>query len=364
MQSVKVNLEQNSYNIFIGDGLIENLGPRIAGILDKKNGACALITNDTIAPLYAKTVMDSLTGAGFSPALISVRDGEEYKSLDTVRNIYTQMLAAGLDRKSFIVALGGGVIGDMAGFAAATFMRGIKFFQIPTSLMAQVDSSIGGKTGVNLDEGKNLVGAFCQPQAVITDVNTLMSLPEREYVSGFAEIIKHAVILDAQYFEYLENNVQALLGRDKKTLIETICRSSKIKAGVVANDERESGLRAILNYGHTIGHAIESLSGYGTLLHGEAVSLGMCAAAELSIKLGFTNQETANRQRSLLQNFGLPVMLSGAKLDTDKAVYFISHDKKIKDGKLSFIALDVIGKCSIRTIGDPSVLATAFKHIQ
>ncbi len=280
VHSVPVQLGNRSYQIKIAPALIKKIGDECARL--KLGERCAIITDKNAGKFFAKIVFDSLVRTGFSPLLLTVAAGETAKSLRTVGNCYDQLAAHRLERKSFIVALGGGVVGDLAGFVAATYLRGIPFVQIPTTLLAQVDSSVGGKTGVNLRSGKNLVGAFYQPRLVLCDLDTLKTLPEREFRAGLAEVIKYGIIYDARLFADLERDLPRILKRDQKTLAPIIARCCEIKADVVSQDETESGLRAILNFGHTIGHAIENSFGYGKFLHGEAISIGQVAAAKLS----------------------------------------------------------------------------------
>ena len=280
---VSVQLGNRSYAIKISGGLLNRLGAECAQL--KLGPRCAIITDTNVGRHFARTAMKSLTISGFDPVLITVPAGEKSKRLGIVEECFNQLAAHRLERKSFIVALGGGVVGDLAGFVAATYLRGIPFVQVPTTLLAQVDSSVGGKTGVNLKSGKNLAGAFYQPQLVLCDLDALKALPEREYVSGLAEVIKYGIIYDAILFAQLERNLPKLLQRDTAVLADVVARCCEIKADVVGQDETEGGLRAILNFGHTIGHAIENSSGYGKYLHGEAIAIGQVAAAKLSQKI-------------------------------------------------------------------------------
>ena len=280
MRVVKVPLGERSYSILIGTGLLRRLGAECDKL--ELGQRCAVISDRNVAPRYAQAALLSLTNAGFSPLLITVPAGETAKSMTQVQACYDQLAKHRLERKSFIVALGGGVVGDLAGFVAATYLRGIDFVQVPTTLLAQVDSSVGGKVGVNLKAGKNLVGAFYQPRLVLCDLEALKLLPPRQFRSGLAEVIKYGIIYDAALFKRLELNLLRVLRQDEDTLAEIVARCCQIKAEVVGQDEKESGLRAILNFGHTIGHAIEAISGYGAYLHGEAISIGQVAAARLS----------------------------------------------------------------------------------
>jgi 3-dehydroquinate synthase len=319
------------------------VGPRLlarAGTLSAEAGLCgkcAVITDENVGKLHAQTVLDSLRTAGFDPVQLTVPAGEKSKSLAAVENLIDGMLAAGLDRSSFVVALGGGVIGDLAGFAAAIYQRGIPFVQIPTTIVAQVDSSIGGKTGVNAKAGKNLVGAFHQPCLVLADTDTLATLPDREYCEGFAEVIKHAAIRDAEMLAGLDPSTP------RESLAPLIARNIAIKAAIVAEDEKEkSDMRALLNFGHTIGHAIENVAGYGKLLHGEAISLGLAAALFVSERKGQLSAEEAERVRAKLSAFGLPLTLP-AHLDTDALLAAAAKDKKFSSGKIRFVVVPRLG---------------------
>ncbi|MGW8257538.1 MAG: 3-dehydroquinate synthase, partial [Thermoguttaceae bacterium] len=285
---------------------------------------------------------ESLAGEGIAVDIISVAPGETSKSVDMAAGLWQGLLELAADRKSIVVAVGGGVVGDLAGFVAATFARGLRFFQVPTSIVAQVDSSVGGKVGINLPEAKNMVGSFFQPAGVLIDIATLDTLPQREYCSGMAEVVKYGVILDADFFAFLETNAEAINNRDHQILETLIARCCRLKADVVEQDEREeSGLRAILNYGHTFGHAYETLSGYGTLLHGEGVSLGMCRAARLARLLGRVDENFVRRQEELLQSLGLPV--KAPRLDHDQILSAMMHDKKVQHGKLRFVLPSSLG---------------------
>src|ERR1017187_8877488 len=307
MRIVQVPLGNRSYTIKVGGGLLARLGAECARL--KLGQRCAVITDANVGKYFAKAALKSLSASGFQPVLITVPAGEKSKRIAVVEKCYDQLAAHRLERKSFIVALGGGVVGDLAGFVAATYLRGIAFVQVPTTLLAQVDSSVGGKTGVNLQAGKNLVGAFYQPQLVLCDLDALKTLPKREYISGLPEGIKYGVIYDAVLFSQLERNLPKLLQREAATLAAVIARCCEIKADVVGQDETESGLRAILNFGHTIGHAIENSSGYGKFLHGEAISIGQVAAAKLSHEiLGLPSGDVARIEKLFVQA-GLPVKI-------------------------------------------------------
>jgi 3-dehydroquinate synthase len=334
-----VNLGCNSYDIVIESGALASLGQRcaVAGL----KGVAAIITNPTVAALYGKTVTDSLTAAGFSIVQIEIPDGEEFKNSATLNGVYDSLLAAGVDRGSFIVALGGGVVGDLAGYAAATWLRGIPFVQVPTTLLAQVDSSVGGKTGIDHPKGKNLIGAFYQPRLVLIDVMTLHTLDKRQFRAGLAEVVKYGVVVDLTFFEYLENNIDVIIAMESDPLVEIIRRSCELKVQVVELDEKEAGLRAILNYGHTLGHAFESLSGYCGMVHGEAVAVGMALAAKISCALGICNQQDENRILTMTGRCGLSV--SVPEFDRQALLDLIAADKKSKSGTINFICNQGIG---------------------
>ena len=342
MKTLEVSLGDRSYPIYIGSGLIakpELFQPFITG------QSVYIVSNTTVAPLYSKKLMETLSDDAKSVHEIILPDGESYKNWLTLQKIFDAMLANGADRKSIIIALGGGVIGDMAGFAAACFMRGIRFIQVPTTLLAQVDSSVGGKTGINHPLGKNMIGAFHQPVAVIADLDTLKTLPPRELSAGLAEVVKHGVIADATFFDWIESHAKALLGCDLKVMSHAVERSCEIKSAVVAADEKESGIRAILNYGHTFGHAIESGLGYGEWLHGEAVACGMVMAADLSARLGHIPSSDVARIKQLVSAFGLPT--SAPKLGNPRFFELMQLDKKSEGGMIRYITLEKIGQAKI-----------------
>ena len=342
MRIVQVPLGHRSYAIKVGGGLLARLGAECAQL--KLGQRCAVITDSNVGKKFAKAALKSLSASGFRPVLITVPAGEKSKCLALVEKCFDQLTKHRLERKSFIVALGGGVVGDLAGFVAATYLRGIPFVQVPTTLLAQVDSSVGGKTGVNLKAGKNLVGAFYQPQLVLCDLDTLKTLPKREYISGLAEIIKYGIIFDSKLFAQLENKLPKILKRDDKTLSQIIVRCCEIKAEVVGQDETESGLRAILNFGHTVGHAIENSSGYGKFLHGEAIAIGQVAAAKLSQKiLGLPAGDVARIERLLLQA-GLPVKVKLNPASRKKLFTAMKLDKKVSDSEIKFVLAEKIGK--------------------
>jgi shikimate kinase / 3-dehydroquinate synthase len=341
--SLNVELGDRSYPIAIGRGLLDDsslLNRHIGG-----SGKVAIVTNTTVAPLYLEKVAAPLRAAGREVVSIILRDGEEYKTWESLNEVFDALLANKCDRKTTLVALGGGVIGDMTGFAAATYMRGVPFVQIPTTLLAQVDSSVGGKTGINHPLGKNMIGAFYQPRAVIADTATLDTLPARELSAGLAEVIKHGAILDAGFFDWIEANIAQLMARDHAALAHAIARSCEIKSDVVARDEREGGLRAVLNFGHTFGHAIESGLGYGEWLHGEAVGCGMVMAADLSRRLGLIDDAAVGRVRALVQAAGLPVV--APDLGLERWIELMEVDKKNEGGAIKFILLKPLGSPSI-----------------
>ena len=342
MHSVSVQLGHRSYAIKIAAGLLKQLGAECAGL--KLGARCAIITDTNVGKIFARPAFESLVKAGFEPTLIVVPAGETAKSLKSVQTCYDQLAANRLERKSFIVALGGGVVGDLAGFVAATYLRGIPFVQVPTTLLAQVDSSVGGKTGVNLKAGKNLVGAFYQPRLVLCDLDALKTLPEREFRAGLAEVTKYGIIYDAKLFAQLEHELPKLLRREPKALATVIARCCEIKADVVGQDENESGLRAILNFGHTIGHAIENSSGYGKFLHGEAIAIGQVAAAKLSQQILNLPARDAKRIETLLARAGLPVEIQLNAARRKKLFGAMRLDKKVSGGEIRFVLARRIGR--------------------
>jgi 3-dehydroquinate synthase len=342
VRAVSVQLGNRSYAIKIAPGLLQKLGGECARL--NLGDRCAIITDNNVGKKFAKPAYDSLLKNGFEPALITIPAGENSKSLKCVQFCYDQLAAQRLERKSFIVALGGGVVGDLAGFVAATYLRGIDFVQAPTTLLAQVDSSVGGKTGVNLRAGKNLAGAFYQPRLVLCDLETLETLPEREFRAGLAEVIKYGIIFDTKLFAQLERDLPKVLKRQPKTLEQIIARCCEIKAEIVSKDEAESGLRAILNFGHTIGHAIENSFGYGKFLHGEAISIGQVAAAKLSQKILGLPQCDVQRIENLFQRAGLPVKIKLNSAQRKKLFAAMKLDKKVSAGEIRFVLAKKIGK--------------------
>jgi 3-dehydroquinate synthase len=344
LYDVPVNLGDRAYGIHIDAGVLDRTGALCAEV--GLQGKCLVITDDNVAEHYAKPVIESMESAGYSAALVTLPAGEQTKCGDRVFELYSHCIEAGLDRKSFIVALGGGVIGDLAGYVAATYLRGIAFVQVPTSLLAMVDSSVGGKTGINLPEGKNLVGSFHQPRLVLADLKTLETLPEREYRAGLAEVVKYGIIRDAAFFRMLEENLEELSHLENSDLLaRVIGRCCEIKADVVAKDEREGGLRAILNFGHTAGHAIEKVAGYGDYIHGEAVSVGSVFAARASVEQTGLAQEECGRIECLFQSLALPVRAPGCSWNELRAAMAV--DKKTVAGMPKFVLASAIGRVSI-----------------
>jgi len=357
LEKVSVELGERSYDIEIGAGILAALGPKMKSLGLK--GRVAVITNDTVEPLYGAAVVDSLKGSGFDVTLIVIPDGEEYKSLPWASYLYDRLLTMRFDRKCALVALGGGVIGDLTGFVAATYMRGIPFVQVPTTLLSQVDSSVGGKTGVNHPLGKNMIGAFYQPVYVCADVATLGTLPQAEFLSGMAEVVKYGVIYDAEFYAYIEASREAILSKEPSAVSRVIKRSCEIKADVVNKDERESGLRAILNYGHTVGHAVEALTNYTGYRHGEAVAIGMVVAARLAHRSGLCGREVEARVESLLSAIGLPVKMPVFAPDAVLAAMAI--DKKAEGGKVKMVLPTKIGEVVITAEWDEKTLVEALK---
>jgi shikimate kinase/3-dehydroquinate synthase len=354
--SLQVDLGERSYPILIGPGLLSDpswCAQHIAG------ERVAVVTNTTVGPLYLEKLTTTLKAAGKQVTPVVLPDGEEEKNQASLMLIYDALLREKCDRKTTMIALGGGVIGDMTGFAAATYMRGVPFIQVPTTLLSQVDSSVGGKTGINHPLGKNMIGAFYQPQVVIADTDTLNTLPERELSAGLAEVIKHGAIIDAAFFDWIEANIAALLAKEPQAIIYAIKRSCEIKADVVRQDEREGGLRAILNFGHTFAHAIESGLGYGVWLHGEAVGCGMVMAADLSHRLGHIDAAACARVRTLVQAARLPVV--APDLGEERWIELMQVDKKNEGGQIKFILIKPLGSPLITGVPGET-LATTLKH--
>src|SRR5690349_19145638 len=353
MHTLNVALAERSYPIHIGAGLLSR--PELfVGQLPQKR--VALITNTTVGPLYQQKLADSLGAHGVDVVAVVLPDGESHKDWRTLNRIFDVLIENRCERGTTIVALGGGVVGDIAGFAAATYQRGVPFVQVPTTLLAQVDSSVGGKTAINHPNGKNMIGAFYQPRAVIADTATLDTLPDRELSAGLAEVIKHGAILDLPFFEWIEANIGRLVAREPGALAYAIERSCEIKADVVRRDEREGGLRAVLNFGHTFGHAIESGMGYGQWLHGEAVGCGMVMAADLSQRLGYIDAAMRDRVTSLVHAAGLPHI--APDLGVERWLDLMQVDKKNEGGQIRFILLKPLGAPLITTVPQEILLAT------
>jgi 3-dehydroquinate synthase len=336
---VDVNLGSRSYRIVVASGALQSVGQRLREL--RLGSRAALVSDGAIMRLYGKTVVTSLEAEGFTVTTIEVPEGEAAKTLAVAEHCWDRLLTAGLDRTSTVMALGGGAVGDVAGFAAATYMRGINFVQLPTTVLAQVDASIGGKTAIDHPLGKNMIGAFHQPRLVVVDPAVARTPPEREFRSGLAEIVKHGIVLDADYFAELERDLTSLAARDLGVLERIIGGSCRLKASVVERDEREAELRHVLNYGHTIGHALEAATGYARYAHGEAVSLGIVAEARLARRLGIADDETTARQERMLETLGLPVR--APSIDVEPILSAVARDKKAKDGRVPFVLAPRIG---------------------
>ena len=342
MHKVNVNLGDQSYPILIGSNLLGD-SSLINPYLGK--GKLVVVTNEVVAPLYLEAVKSMLGGRCAGEIILP--DGEQHKNLEVISEIYDYLLRNKFDRHTTLLALGGGVIGDITGFAAATYQRGIGYIQIPTTLLAHVDSSVGGKTGVNHSLGKNMIGAFYQPRCVLADIRVLDSLPEREIKAGLAEVVKYGLIRNAKFFDWLAENSKAISGLDDAYLVRAIKTCCEMKAGIVAQDEKEIGIRALLNLGHTFGHAIETAAGYGTWLHGETVAMGIVMAADLSRRLGWLDVSSAQRVRTVLEkNFGVPVV-PPADISVDQYLDLMSSDKKVEQGEIRFILLKDIGSAVV-----------------
>jgi 3-dehydroquinate synthase len=350
---LQVDLGERSYPITIGQALLADKNTVAAQIEGKR---VAIVTNTIVAPLYLEQLTQTLQAAGKQVVSVVLPDGEEEKNWASLMKVFDMLLTEKCDRKTTLIALGGGVIGDLTGLAAATYMRGVPFVQIPTTLLSQVDSSVGGKTGINHPLGKNMIGAFYQPQAVVADTSTLNTLPARELSAGLSEVIKHGAIIDAPFFDWIETNIEKLVAKDPAALAYAIQRSCEIKADVVRQDEREGGLRAILNFGHTFGHAIEAGMGYGVWLHGEAVGCGMVMAAELSQRLGYIDASTKTRIAALVQAAGLPTI--APDLGVQRWLELMEVDKKNEGGQIKFILLKPLGKTVITAVPQDILLQT------
>ena len=355
---LRLELGERSYDILVDTNLLEQAGDLISPLM--KGGKVVIVTDSNVAPLYLEKLERSLSASGVKHTAIILPAGEQSKSFEQLQNLTIKLIDAGIDRKTMLIALGGGVIGDLAGFAAAVIMRGIEFVQIPTTLLSQVDSSVGGKTGINVHSGKNLVGAFHQPRLVLADLLTLNTLPRRQLLAGYAEVAKYALINDTNLFSWLEDNAPALLNGDKDRQRHAVLKSCTHKAAIVAEDEREAGVRALLNLGHTFAHALEAETGYGDdLLHGEAVSIGMVMAFDLSVRLGFCAQADAQRVSSHLQNVDLPTDMDGLATSSWSADRLIAHmglDKKVESGTIVFVLAQAIGEAFVARDVDPEAL--------
>lgn len=356
IQTLEVSLAERSYPIHIGSGVISCASLLSPHIKQKK---AVVVSNTTVAPLYLETLTATLRQLGISVLPVVLPDGEQYKTWETLNQIFDELLTNHCERSTTLIALGGGVIGDMGGFAAACYQRGMPFIQVPTTLLSQVDSSVGGKTAINHPLGKNMIGAFYQPKLVLADISTLRTLPDRELKAGLAEVIKYGLIRDAEFFSWLEVNLERLLQRDEPALAYAVHRSCANKAAVVAADERETGERALLNLGHTFGHAIETGLGYGAWLHGEAVAAGTLIAAELSCQLGWLSRETLIRIEKLFVQAGLPVY--GAPLGVGRYLELMRHDKKVQDGKMRLVLLRSIGEAVMSDIASEEQILAAIE---
>ena len=353
MKTLEVDLGNRSYPIYIGTDLIDQASLFSAC---EKASSIYIVTNTTVAPLYAGRLTKTLEAFGKPVRTITLPDGESYKDWKNLQLIFDDLLKFGADRQTMLVALGGGVIGDMTGFAAASFMRGIRFIQVPTTLLAQVDSSVGGKTGINHPLGKNMIGAFHQPAAVIADLNTLKTLPPRELSAGLAEVVKHGAIADAKFLDWIEVNAARLLACDTDAMGHAVLRSCEIKSAVVSADEREGGIRATLNFGHTFGHAIEAGMGYGEWLHGEAVGCGMVMGADLSCRLKLITEAELERLTTIIKSMNLPIV--PPKFGAERYMELMQVDKKTEGGQIRYVILEKIGKAQIKSVPDTQVIET------
>jgi len=356
-QILNVALAERSYPIHIGSGLLNETELLLKHLKQKQ---VAIVTNTTVAPLYLATVAQPLRDAGVQVVEIILPDGEQYKNSDTLNTIYDALINARCERNTTLIALGGGVIGDLTGYAAATYLRGVPFIQMPTTLLSQVDSSVGGKTGINHPQGKNMIGAFYQPQLVLIDIDTLHTLPQRELSAGIAEVIKYGLIRDVKFFEWLEVNMAKLMALDEATVAEAVYRSCQNKADVVAADEKETGERALLNLGHTFGHAIENAMGYGVWLHGEAVAAGTIMAAELSLKMGWLQADDMQRIKTIFT--AAKLQQTPPALGIDKYLELMGLDKKVQDGKIRLILQQGIGHAVITSEYDAHALQSTLAN--
>ncbi|WP_174222108.1 3-dehydroquinate synthase [Polynucleobacter necessarius] len=353
MKTLEVDLGNRSYPIYIGTDLIDQ--PALFNACEKST-SIYIVCNTTVAPLYAQRLTKTLSTFGKSVQTIVLPDGESYKDWKNLQLIFDDLLKFGADRQTMLIALGGGVIGDMTGFAAASFMRGTRFIQVPTTILSQVDSSVGGKTGINHPLGKNMIGAFHQPVAVVADLNTLKTLPARELSAGLAEVIKHGAIADAKFLDWIEANAKLLLACDTDVMSHAVLRSCEIKSAVVSADEREGGIRATLNFGHTFGHAIEAGMGYGEWLHGEAVGCGMALGADLSCRLDLISKVDVERITKIIQSMNLPT--NPPKFGAKRYMELLQVDKKTEGGQIRYVVLEKIGKAQILSVPDAQVMET------
>ena len=351
MKKVKVELQKNSYEIYIGSGLLPQVGPWLKEM--GLSGKAVIITDTTVKGFYADALHRGLTDVGFNVSILEIPPGEEQKILEVAGGLYEKLTGSYAERTTPVIALGGGVVGDLAGFVAATYMRGVPLVQVPTTLLAQVDSSIGGKTAVDHGRLKNMIGAFYQPRLVVADVDTLKTLPEVEFANGMAEVIKHAAILSKDLFEYIESNIEKARAMDTAVLEEIVYRNAQLKAAVVAKDEKESDLRAILNFGHTIGHAVEAVSAFD-LKHGQAVAIGMVAEASISNRVGKLKENDVIRLKEVINKAGLPVDVPS--LDINEVMTAMRHDKKVTENKIRFVLLSAIGDAYITDDVSPSLV--------
>lgn len=356
IQTLTVALAERSYPIHIGCGVLTRPDLLVPHLKQKK---AVIVSNTTVAPLYLDMLRSTLENAGISVLPVILPDGEKFKNWETLNLIFDALLGAHCERSTTLIALGGGVIGDMGGFAAACYQRGMPFIQVPTTLLSLVDSSVGGKTAINHPLGKNMIGAFYQPQLVLADIATLDTLPDRELRAGLAEVIKYGLIRDPEFFVWLEANIEKLLAKDKDALAYAVHRSCANKAEVVAADERETGERALLNLGHTFGHAIETGLGYGEWLHGEAIAAGTLIAAELSQRLGWLDAAAVSRIESLFVRCGLPVF--GAPLGAARYMELMRHDKKVQDGKLRLVLLKAVGSAVVSDVASEAMIVAAIE---
>ncbi len=349
IEKIIVGLEHAAYPIIIGQGMLNNFAEALNEISFPRK--VVIVSNELVFSLYGDVVQTNLIDAGYDVAKILIGDGEKYKTLTTLSTVYDQLVENDMDRSCGIIALGGGVVGDLAGYAASSYMRGVACVQLPTTLLAQVDSSVGGKTAVNHPQGKNIIGAFYQPKLVCIDVDVLKTLAEREYLAGFAEIVKYGVIRDADFFNWLIEHNEALLNRDPEALNYAIKTSCQIKADIVEIDEKESGIRAILNFGHTFGHAVETITDYNRFLHGEAVSIGMIVAAKIAEQKGLCSVLDVKAVSTLLQRFNLPI--TAPSFPIEDYIEAMMHDKKVKYGMLRMVLNRGIGQCEVVDVADP-----------